>query len=170
MEQRRPNFPFRRKAGLAAIFAGIALLAGGPASTRSLPASQGEIERFCSNIVDAARERRYAIQAQELEGLQRELDERIALLEQKRTEYEEWLGRRNAFLEQAEAGLVQIYSRMRPDAAAGQLKELRADLAASILMKLDARQASVILNEMESKAAAALTTIMASAARPEDPT
>jgi flagellar motility protein MotE (MotC chaperone) len=37
-------------------------------------------------------------------------------------------------------------------------------------MKLQARQAGVILNEMDSKAAATLTSIMASAARRQDPT
>jgi flagellar motility protein MotE (MotC chaperone) len=70
---------------------------------------------------------------------------------------------------QAQLGVVQIYSKMRPDAAAAQLTELRADMAASILMKLDARVASVILNEMDKNAAATLTAIMVSAARPEDP-
>ena len=66
-------------------------------------------------------------------------------------------------------GLVDIYGRMRPDAAAERLAELRADLAAAILMKLDSRQASVILNEMDPKVAATLTSVIASAARSEDP-
>jgi flagellar motility protein MotE (MotC chaperone) len=36
-------------------------------------------------------------------------------------------------------------------------------------MKLDSRQASVILNEMDAKVAATLTSVIASAARTEDP-
>ncbi len=91
-------------------------------------------------------------------------------LEEKRAEFEEWLSRREKFLAKAEDGLVEIYASMRPDAAAERLAEVSSDLAAAILMKLEPRVAGVILNEMNSKAAATLTTIIASAARPKDPT
>ncbi len=129
-----------------------------------------EIERFCSNIADAARDRRYVMQTQELMALQKEVDERIKMLEEKRVEYEEWLKRREEFLESASDSVVKIYSGMRPDAAAERLAELDAVLAAGILMKLDARKAGVILNEMDHKAAAMLTGVMASASRRSDPT
>lgn len=140
------------------------------AGTPAAPTEQSEIERFCSNIADAARDRRYALQAQELETLQKDVDKRIKLLEEKRAEYEDWLKRREDFLSKAEDNVVDIYSTMKPDAAAERLAELDATLAAGILMKLDARKAGVILNEMERKAAAALTVIMVSAIRKEDPT
>ena len=129
-----------------------------------------EVERFCSNIADAARDRRYALQADELARLQGELDKRIAALEEKRAEYEAWLKRREDFLAKADDGVVKIYSGMRPDAAAERLEEMDAALAAGILMKLDARKAGVILNEMERKKAAMLTGVMASASRRNDPT
>lgn len=138
-----------------------------PASMVEKPSD--EITRFCGNIADEARDRRYSLQAAELQQLQKAVDERIERLEKKRAEYEDWLTRRETFMKQAEANVVQIYTRMRPDAAAGQLAQLRAEMAASILMKLDARIASVILNEMDMKAAATLTSIMVSAARSEDP-
>lgn len=141
-------------------------LIGTPVST----AMDDDIQRFCSNITDAARDRRYALQRAELETLQKDIDSRLVALEEKRAEYEDWLKRRNDFLVQAEENLVEIYSRMRPDAAAEKLAEINAELAAAILMKLQARQTGLILNEMESKAAAALTTIMASASRRQDPT
>jgi flagellar motility protein MotE (MotC chaperone) len=128
-----------------------------------------EIERFCSNIADAARDRRYTLQAKELAILQQEVDKRIKLLEEKRAEYESWLKRRDDFLARAEDGVVKIYAGMRPDAAAERLAELDVTLAAGILMKIDARKAGVILNEMERKAAATLTGIMASTARKTDP-
>lgn len=150
------------------------LLAGGPAATEtaSAPKPDGdmtEVERFCSNIADAARDRRYAIQTEELTKLQQEVDARIKTLEEKRAEYETWLKRREEFMARAEDGVIKIYSSMRPDAAAERLAELRVELAAAILMKLDSRKAGVILNEMESKAAAALTGVMAAAARKVDP-
>jgi flagellar motility protein MotE (MotC chaperone) len=157
-------------------FAALALLlsaADSPAAPETAPPppapEQSEIERFCGNIADAARDRRYALQAAELKTLQAELDQRIKTLEEKRLEYEEWLKRRQDFLAKAEDNVVKIYSRMKPDAAAERLSELQAELAAGILMKLDARKAGTILNEMDRKAAATLTGIMASAARREDP-
>jgi len=169
----------RRKTALAAaagILAGATLFGGTPAATQAVNAITGaateideDIRRFCSNIADAARDRRYAMQRSELETLQTDIDERIAALEEKRAEYEEWLQRRNDFLEKAENNLVDIYSRMRPDAAAERLAEVNVELAAGILMKLQSRQAGIILNEMNSKAAATLTSIMASAARKQDP-
>lgn len=158
-----------------AMFAALAFLAAAGTSSAAneeaaaAPKEQSEIEKFCGNIADAARDRRYAMQAAELKTLQAEIDKRIKSLEEKRTEYEEWLKRREAFLAKAEDNVVKIYSRMKPDAAAERLAELRVELAAGILMKLDSRKAGTILNEMDTKAAATLTGIMASAVRREDP-
>jgi flagellar motility protein MotE (MotC chaperone) len=166
-------------AGLArttAAGAMLALAAAFPAASQVLvpgapkESSAEEIERFCGNIVDAARDRRYALQKMELEKLQTDVDERIRLLEEKRVEYEEWLARRDRFMKQAQDTVVDIYANMRPDAAASQLGELSAETAAAILMSLDARKASVILNEMQVETAASLTGIMVSAARQKDPT
>jgi len=169
---------FRRRSPLAALAAtavALAILAPLPASTQqAMPREieamgNDDIQRFCTNIADAARDRRYSLQRMELETLQADIESRIAALEAKRQEYEEWLQRRDDFLAKAEGGLVDIYGRMRPDAAAERLAELRVDLAAAILMKLDARQSSTILNEMDAKIAATLTSVMASATRREDP-
>ncbi|XHM77458.1 MotE family protein [Mesorhizobium sp. ANAO-SY3R2] len=140
-----------------------------PKAVEPVGVEQSEVERFCSNIADAARDRRYALQAEELKKLQAEVDQRIALLEERKSEYETWLKRREVFLARAEEGVVSIYSRMKPDAAAERLAMMNVELAAAILMKLDARKSSVILNEMESKSAADLTRIMASASRRQDP-
>lgn len=137
--------------------------------TREKAPDQSEIERFCSNIADAARDRRYALQAEELKQLQAGIDERMRALDAKKAEYETWLKRREVFLARAEDGVVKIYAGMKPDAAAERLAIVNADLAAAILMKLDSRKAGVILNEMDQKAAATLTGIMASAARRVDP-
>src|SRR5690606_4641259 len=57
-------------------------------------ASADEIREFCTNIADAARDQRYLLQKQELENLQKDVDERIKTLEARRAEYEDWLKRR----------------------------------------------------------------------------
>ena len=128
-----------------------------------------EIRAFCSNIADAAKDRRYALQVQELNKLKKDVDERVARLEAKRADYEAWLKKRDDFVAKAEAGVVDIYAKMKPDAAAERLAAVDPMLAASILMKLDTRQAGGIMTEMKSESAAKLTGIMAAAANSQDP-
>lgn len=152
---------------------GIAALAatGTLAAAQNIPGQvTDEIREFCANIVDAARDRRYAVQTRELEKIRQEIDERIAALEAKRAEYEDWLARRDEVINRAEDSVVGIYSRMRPDAAAERMSQLDENLAAAILLKLNSRQAGIILNEMDSKSAARLTSIIADVAKSEDPT
>jgi flagellar motility protein MotE (MotC chaperone) len=122
-----------------------------------------EIKTFCANIADAARDQRYQLQKEELTKLQTEVNDRIAVLEKRKTEYEDWLTKRNAFLKQAEAGLVDIYKKMKPDAAAAQMDLLDPNLVSAVIMKLKPSQASLILSEMEPKKAAMITAIMAAA-------
>jgi flagellar motility protein MotE (MotC chaperone) len=154
---------------LASGFAGTALTPGqafaqSGGSNADPSAISQDIEAYCTNIADEARDRRYLIQRQELEVLQSDIDERIALLEDRRAEYEDWLKRRNDFLNRAEAGLVDIYKGMRADAAAERLQLVDPSIAAAILMKLNPRMASQILNEMDRTVAATLTGVIASAA------
>jgi len=163
-------------AGKLALMAALVLTGatmGGSTAFSQAVAKNGqvtdEIGEFCANITDAARDRRHALQLKELEGLRKDIDNRIAQLEAKRAEYEEWLKRREEFMKSAQAGVVDIYSRMKADAAAERLADVEPMLAAAILMKLNTRQAGIILNEMNRKAAAELTGIMAAAARPQDP-
>jgi flagellar motility protein MotE (MotC chaperone) len=116
--------------------------------------------QYCTNIADAAADARFAWQKQTLAALEKEIEERIKVLEQKRAEYEEWLRRRNDLLAKADESVVAIYSRMRPDAAALQLANMNDDIAAAILAKLNPRSASAVLNEMEPARAAQLTNIL----------
>jgi flagellar motility protein MotE (MotC chaperone) len=125
--------------------------------------SADEIQQYCSNIVDPARDRRYLIQTQELQKLQAGVDERLKALEARKAEYQDWLQRRNDFLQKAEASLVDIYKNMKPDAAAPRLAAVDTNIAAAILMKLTPRQSGLILSEMAADKAAKLTGIISSA-------
>jgi flagellar motility protein MotE (MotC chaperone) len=128
--------------------------------------SENEVSQFCNNIANAARDRRYALQKQDLDKLQTEINDRIAVMEKRKAEYEDWLGRRDAFMKQAENGLVDIFKTMKPDTAAPQLEEMQTGLAAAIIMRLPSRQSGLILSEMTAKKAAAVASIIASAADP----
>ncbi|KAA1185913.1 flagellar protein [Rhizobium tropici] len=128
--------------------------------------SQDEIRQFCTNIADPARDQRYLLQKQELEQLRTDIDQRIATMDKRKAEYEDWLKRRDDFLKTADLGLVDIYKNMKPDAAAASLNDVKTTIAAAIIMKLSSRQSSLILAEMDAKKAAVITNIIASASDP----
>ncbi|WFU02435.1 MotE family protein [Rhizobium sp. CB3171] len=128
--------------------------------------SQDEIKQFCTNIADPARDQRYLLQKQELEKLQADVDQRIATMDKRKAEYEDWLKRRDDFLKTADSGLVDIYKNMKPDAAAASLNEVKVTVAAAIIMKLSPRQSSLILAEMDAQKAAVVTNIISSASDP----
>ncbi|MBF9232618.1 MotE family protein [Microvirga sp. BT350] len=115
---------------------------------------------YCANIADAAADARFAWQKETLASLEKQIEGRIKVLEEKRAEYEVWLKRRNEFLAKADEGVVAIYARMRPDAAALQLANMHDETAAAILTKLSPRNASAVLNEMEPARAAQLTNVI----------
>lgn len=146
------------------VLAPAAFAAGTGAPTSA--STKNEIETFCSNIADPARDRRYLLQKKELTDLQADIDKRVKLLEKRRAEYEDWLTRRNDFLKKAEAGLVDIYAKMDSQAAAAQLQLVDPNVAAAIVMKLKPSAASAILDEMKPESAAMLAGIIASASDP----
>ena len=132
-----------------------------------MAATADEIQQYCANIVDPARDRRYLLQKQDLEKLQAGVDERLKALDKRKAEYEDWLQRRNDFLNKAEANLVDIYKNMKPDAAARRLAAVDVNIAAAILMKLTPRQSSLIMSQMDAATAAKLTALISSAADSE---
>ncbi|MEP4261898.1 MAG: MotE family protein [Rhizobiaceae bacterium] len=124
---------------------------------------------FCTNIKDDAQERRYALKLQELNKLKAAVEARIVALENKRAELEAWQRKRDQFAELADTSLVEIYSKMRPDAAAGRLEMLEPTLAAAIVLKMPRRKASVVMNEMSAKVAASITQVIASSTAAKEP-
>lgn len=150
----------------AAVSAQQARAAASAALRPSNPDERAAAE-YCSNIADRAADARFQRQVEALKALEVKVQDRIAMLEQKRAEYQDWLERREKFLASAEENLVAIYTQMRPDAASEQLAIMHEFTAAAILAKLPPRTASAILNEMDPSTAAQLTNIMAGLANPE---
>lgn len=127
-----------------------------------------EIKRFCGNIADPVRDRRYELKREELEEMRKEVERRITDMETKAAEVEAWVKRREEFSNKAEASLVGIYSNMRPDAAAARMEKLSPELAAALLLKLPQRAAGVILNEMDETRVAVITNVMVAAAKQKE--
>jgi len=111
---------------------------------------------------------RFLHQKAELTHLEDELAKKTTFLEAKKTEFQEWLKRRDDFINKAEGSLVKLYSKIKPDAAALQLAALDEEAAAALLLKLSAKSSSAILDQMETAKAARLVSVMIGAAQPSD--
>jgi flagellar motility protein MotE (MotC chaperone) len=135
------------------------------------PEGEGSaVQRYCSNIRDAAADARFAWQMAALRDLEKQVDERIAALDARQAEFEDWLRRREEFAARAKETLVAVYANMRPDAAAQQLAILEDEEAAAVLTNLVPRTASAVMNEMEPERAAQLAIAMAGPPEKEDET
>ncbi|WP_440642203.1 MotE family protein [Bradyrhizobium sp. PUT101] len=139
-----------------------------PAPPQAAPAPDNEIALFCSNVADPAVDARLAWQLKELEKAETLLRERIAEVEAKRAEYEKWMALRDDFLKKAEASVVEIYSRMKPEAAATQIAGMTDETAAAVLAKLSPRSSSAIFNEMDTARAAHLADLLGGMRRVDD--
>lgn len=123
--------------------------------------AQSDAHQFCVNNANLLGDARIAYQTARLGEIEAKVRERLAELEAKRAEYEAWLRRRDEAMRQAAAGVVAIYAKMRPEAAASQLAAMDDPVAAAILAKLAPRAAGAILDEMEAGRAARLAGAMA---------
>jgi flagellar motility protein MotE (MotC chaperone) len=139
-----------------------------PAPPQAAASPDNEVALFCSNVADPAVDARLAWQLKELEKAESLLRERIAEVEAKRAEYEKWMALRDDFLKKAEAQVVEIYSRMKPDAAATQIAGMADETAAAVLAKLSPRSSSAIFNEMDTARAAHLADLLGGMRRVDD--
>ncbi len=119
--------------------------------------------QFCDNISNIAADARFAWQKKLLKETEEKVSKKIADLNIRITEYKKWLARRNDFSRKAQGVVVNIYSKMKPDAAAQQLTILDEEMAAAVLTKLSPKSASAVMNEMDPKHAARLTSIISGA-------
>ena len=117
-----------------------------PAAAAAAPAN--EAQRYCQNVAAAAADAHFALQTRKLNDLEGEIAKRVAALEAREAEIKDVLSRHDEAIKRADATLVAIYAKMRPDAAAQQISALDDATAAAVLEQLNARQSSAILNEI----------------------
>lgn len=127
------------------------------------PVELSPAEQYCSNVIDAATAAQLAQQKSNLEKAQKQLDERIALLASRTEELKAWIKKREEFTAHATESLVQIYSKMKSDAAAKQLTAMDEIVASAIMSRLSPKVTSLILAEMEATRAARISAIIAGA-------
>ncbi len=120
-------------------------------------------EQYCSNVLDTAAAAQIARQTTALEKTRTEIAGRIALLAAKTEELKDWIKKREDFTAHATDSLVQIYSKMKPDAAAGQLMAMDELVAAAIMSRLTPKTSSLIMAEMSAGKGARLSAVIAGA-------
>lgn len=125
--------------------------------------NENEMLSYCLNISDAATEARNSILQKMMKETEGKIADKLALLEEKTALLEEWVGRRDMFMKNANKSLVSIFETMRPDAAASQLTELNVGLAAAIILKLQPKISSAIMTEIDPKHAAKITSMLTNA-------
>jgi flagellar motility protein MotE (MotC chaperone) len=134
------------------------------AEARKAEAEAGDgVQQYCSNIASFAADARIAWQMKRMAELEAQIKQRIGELEAKEAESKEWIDKRDALLKKADDGVVAIYAKMQPEAAAAQMNVMEDATAAALLTRLNPRISSAILNEMEAGKAAKLTDLMAGA-------
>lgn len=134
--------------------------ADGAAASAQAAEPLSDVERYCTNISDPAKDARAALQTQRLQELESQVTAKIDALEEKRKEYQDWLQQRQAFIESTSSVMLDIYSGMKPDAAAAQLAGLDRETAASLIAKMKSRTASAILSEMAAPVAAEIGSVI----------
>jgi flagellar motility protein MotE (MotC chaperone) len=125
---------------------------------------------LCATLAPLAIEARIAWQRRILADLERQVAERIDKLEARIGELKEWVAARNEIAARANSSLVQVVTRMKPEAAARQLAAMDEVVASGLLMKLDPRAAAAVLGDLPAQKAARLSTLIAAAGRPDRPT
>lgn len=161
--------------GLLLFSAGMCLAAAGATSQNHTgePASlskedpPGSVgDQFCKSIASDAAEARVSWQNTLLEETRRQLSAKIVELKAEREAYLSQLDRYKSFLSSIESNVIEMYTKMRPEAAAQQLSLLDNNTAVAIMLRLKPRSASAILNEMEAARASELASLFSKAIDP----
>lgn len=129
------------------------------------PPPQTSGDQYCSSIVNAAADARFAWQKQTLVDTEKQVEKRVEELNAKIAEYQKWMARRDEFSRKAQSSITDIYAKMKPDAAALQLSALDEETAAAVLAKLSPKISSAVMAEMDAKKAARLTAIIAGSSK-----
>lgn len=135
------------------------------ASAEPKPVPQTTGDQYCSGIANAAADARFAWQKQTLIDTEKQVEGRVEELNVKIAEYQKWMARRDEFSRKAQSIITDIYTKMKPDAAAQQLSALDEETAAAVIVKLSPKISSALMAEMEAKKGARLTSIISSSSK-----
>lgn len=150
----------KRASGAAVTLA--ALLA--PVGALTMDAAPASVKGYCDNLAASLGDAEKAAQIATLAELEAQLKQRAVELADRQSELRAVIKQRDEAAARADAALVDIYTKMKPEAAAAQMASMEDALAAALLGKLSTRAASAILGEIPPARAARLAEAMGLAA------
>jgi flagellar motility protein MotE (MotC chaperone) len=121
------------------------------------PQPSAEVDKYCANIATNTNQAANLLHEQQLHELESQIELRIKELDAKRSEVQRLIDTNEAMLAKANQSLVDLYSKMKPDAAASQIAKLDDDIAVALLVHVKTKEMSAIMDEMEPERAAAFT-------------
>lgn len=147
----------------ATVPATVVPVAQPPASVegKSKPAPTTTAEEYCASVSGVAEQTQIKMERDALSALAGDIEKRLILLESKIAEHKDWLAKREDFLARARDSMVQIYARMKSEAAAAQVSEMDPVSAAATLARMDPKVAGAILAEIDPAKGARLSNIIA---------
>ena len=132
----------------------------------TVPDGPSLLDQYCSSASQRIADEEAKRREERLRELQSSIDQKLALLREKQRELQELQKKREQDLAAARQEVVDIYSKMEPEAAASQISKLDPRVAVALLRKLPTRNASEILNVMDPAKAAILIGGMSIMAAP----
>lgn len=119
---------------------------------------------YCASFVKEAENARESRQKVELDALNATLDKKLAEINVKTAQLENWVSQREAIMAQATTSVLKIYDSMDPIVASQEIAKLDLVAASSILRKMKPKKASDILKEMPPTTAARIIAVISSEA------
>ncbi|MEO6610164.1 MAG: hypothetical protein ABIN69_17015 [Aestuariivirga sp.] len=119
---------------------------------------------YCASFVKEAENARESRQKVELDALNETLDKKLAQINEKTAQLENWVSQREAIMAQATTSVLKIYDSMDPLVASQEIAKLDLVAASSILRKMKPKKASDILKEMPPTTAARIIAVISSEA------
>jgi flagellar motility protein MotE (MotC chaperone) len=122
------------------------------------PAARGPAaeQDYCSSVAKVTTAAKIAAQEAKLRDIETLVKRRAEELEAKRKELQAVVEKYEALTKKADDNLVMVYTKMKPDAAAGQFAMLDDDVAVALLSRLSPKISSQILSEMTASRGAGL--------------
>jgi flagellar motility protein MotE (MotC chaperone) len=115
---------------------------------------------YCKTFGSRAGEARIALQKEEILKLKKSAEETLKLLDERTTELEDLLKKREELIAATTSSIVKMYEGMEAESAAEQLQKLEIRQAGEILRRLSAKASGEIVASMKPSAASRLVAYM----------
>lgn len=98
-----------------------------------------EIRKLCGNIEDKEEDERYELKEKKLKEMKEDVEERMREIEEKRSEYELWMKRREEFVRKEKDEMVDIIQKMKKDEEDEKMEMIGDEEEEEIIIEINKR-------------------------------